>query len=68
MGWVVSTTPRPLYPRAVPTVQEAGWESETVWTGAENLTSTGIRSPDHQKNKSTTKLQASQNQKYVLSR
>ena len=27
-------------------VQEAGWASEPVWTGAENLSSTGIRSPD----------------------
>ena len=30
----------------VPTVQEAGWTPEPVWTGAENLASTGIRSPD----------------------
>jgi hypothetical protein len=30
----------------VPIVQEAGWGSGPVWTGAENLTSTGIRSPD----------------------
>ena len=27
-------------------VQEAGWESGPVWTGAENLAPTGIRSPD----------------------
>jgi len=27
-------------------VQEAGWASGSVWTGAENLASTGIRSPD----------------------
>ena len=30
----------------VPTVQEAGWVSEPVWIGAENLALTGIRSPD----------------------
>ena len=27
-------------------VQEAGWASGPVWTGAENLVPTGIRSPD----------------------
>ena len=30
----------------VPIVQEAGWASGPVWTGAENLAPTGIRSPD----------------------
>jgi len=30
----------------VPIVQEAGWAPSPVWTGAENLASTGIRSPD----------------------
>jgi hypothetical protein len=30
----------------VPIVQEAGWAPEPVWTGAENLTHTGIRSLD----------------------
>ena len=30
----------------VPEVQEAGWVPGPVWTGAENLASTGIRSPD----------------------
>ena len=30
----------------VPIVQEAGWASGQVWTGAENLAVTGIRSPD----------------------
>ena len=30
----------------VPLVQEAGWASGPVWTGAENLAPTGIRSPD----------------------
>jgi hypothetical protein len=30
----------------VPIVQEVGWASGPVWTGAENLAPTGIRSPD----------------------
>jgi hypothetical protein len=30
----------------VPIVQEAGWASGPVWTNAENLSPTGIRSPD----------------------
>ena len=30
----------------VPIVQEAGWASGPVWTGAENLAFIGIRSPD----------------------
>ena len=30
----------------VPIVQEAGWAPGPVWTGAENLAYTGIRSPD----------------------
>ena len=43
--WVVNAMSRPLYPRErdpVPNVQEAGWDPETVWTGAENLANTGI--------------------------
>ena len=31
----------------VPLVQEAGWAPGPVWTGAENLTPTAIRSPDY---------------------
>ena len=48
MGWVVNATPRPLYTGKdpVPIVQEAGWASGPVWTGAENVAPTGIRSPD----------------------
>jgi hypothetical protein len=46
----VWSTPRPgrLYPGKdpVPIVQDAGWPSEPVWIGAENLAPTGIRSPD----------------------
>ena len=30
----------------VPIVQEAGWAPQPVWTDAENLAPTGIRSPD----------------------
>ena len=30
----------------VPIVQEAGWAPRSVWTSAENLAPTGIRSPD----------------------
>ena len=30
----------------VPIAQEAGWAPGRVWTGAENLAPTGIRSPD----------------------
>ena len=48
-GWGVSVTPRPLFTPGkdpVPIVQEAGWAPGPVWTGAENLATTGIRSPD----------------------
>jgi len=46
-GW---STPRPGHTTPekdpLPIVQEAGWASEPVWTDAENLAPTGIRSPD----------------------
>ena len=48
-GWGVSVTPRPLFTPGkdpVPIVQEAWWAPGSVWTGAENLAPTGIRSPD----------------------
>jgi hypothetical protein len=48
-GWGVSVTPRPLFTLGkdlVPIVQEAEWAPGPVWTGAENLAPTGIRSPD----------------------
>jgi len=48
-GWGVSVTPWPLFTSGkypVPIVQEAGWAPGPVWTGAENLAPTGIRSPD----------------------
>ena len=49
MGWVVNATLRPLYPRQTDLifiVHEAGWAPRPVWTDAENLVPTGIRSPD----------------------
>ena len=48
-GWGVSVTSRPLFTPGkdpVPIVQEAGWAPGPVWTGAENLAPSGIRSPD----------------------
>jgi hypothetical protein len=49
-GWGVSVTPWPLFTPGkdpVPIVQEAGWAPGPVWTGAENLASNRIQSPDH---------------------
>jgi hypothetical protein len=40
LGWVVNATPRLLYPQGrdpVPIVQEAGWATGPVSTGAKNL-------------------------------
>ena len=48
-GWGVSVTHRLLFtPRKDPAtiVQKAEWAPGPVWTGAENLVPTGIRSPD----------------------
>jgi hypothetical protein len=48
--YVVNAAPRSLYPREkdpVPIVQETGSAPGPVWTGAENITPTGIRSPKH---------------------
>jgi hypothetical protein len=47
--WMFSTTPRDHYTcERDPTliVQEAGWTPQPVWTAAENLVPTGIRSSD----------------------
>ena len=47
-GWGVSITPWLLFTSGrdpVPVVQEAGWAPGLVWTGAENLAPTRIRSP-----------------------
>jgi hypothetical protein len=40
--------PAAPYPQERPDThcKEAGWASESVWKGAENLAPTGIRSPD----------------------
>jgi hypothetical protein len=48
-GLGVSVTLRPLLTpgkEPVPIVQETGWAPGPIWTGAENLAPTGIRSPD----------------------
>jgi hypothetical protein len=48
-GWVDSATSCPLHSREkgrILTVQEAGWAPGTVWTGAEKVVPTGIRSLD----------------------
>jgi len=48
-GRVVSVTPRSFFTpgkEPVPMVQEAEWAPGPVWTSAENLAPTGIRSPD----------------------
>jgi len=47
-GWVVSATPQPLYLGKDPVsiVWKAGWAPGPVWTGAETVTPTGIRSPE----------------------
>jgi len=48
-GCGVSVTLRPLFTPgkdAVPIVQEAGWAPGLVWTDAENLAPTNIRSTD----------------------
>ena len=44
-----ASRPGPLFTSGkdpVPIVQEAEWAPEPVWTGAEHLAPTGIRSPD----------------------
>ena len=48
-GWRVSVTPRPLFTARkdpVLIVQEAEWAPGPVWTSAENLAPSGVRSPD----------------------
>jgi hypothetical protein len=48
-GWAFEQIYGPIFtPRKDPVtiVQEAGWAPGPVWTGAENLASTGIRSLD----------------------
>jgi hypothetical protein len=45
--WYLTLSPVRLTPgnKPVPIVQETGWDTGPVWTGAENLVHTGIRSP-----------------------
>ena len=48
-GWEVSVMPWPLFTPGkdpVPIVQEAGWAPGPIWTSAEKIDPTGIRSPD----------------------
>ena len=48
-GLVVNATTQPHFTPGkdpVPIVQEGGWAPGPVWTGEENLTPIGIRSPD----------------------
>jgi hypothetical protein len=49
VGGVVNAMIRPLYSRKrdlVPIVHGTWWAPGPVWTGMENVASTGIRSPD----------------------
>jgi hypothetical protein len=47
VGWSTSRLGRFTAGNAlVPVVEEDGWVPGPVWTGAENLTATGVRSPD----------------------
>jgi hypothetical protein len=41
-----NATPRPPYPWKRPGTNFIGWAPASVWTDAENLAPTGIRSPD----------------------
>ena len=45
-GWGASVTPRPLFTPWKTRYPLAGWVPGPVWTGAENLASTEILSPD----------------------
>jgi len=52
-------TTRPLFTpgkEPAPIVQEAGWAPGPVWTGAENLAPTGIRTPDRPARSQSTTL------------
>ena len=47
---VVSATPWLLYPQQrdpVPIFQEAGWTSEQICMGPENLATSGVQTPNH---------------------
>jgi hypothetical protein len=45
-GWVVSATSPSFYPRETFPVQEAGWAPKPIWMDVENLTVTGVRTPN----------------------
>ena len=63
MGWVVNATLLPLLPQERPGthLQEAVWAPVPVWKGAENLDSTGFRSPDRPTHSESTCLQVVKN-------
>jgi hypothetical protein len=46
MGWMVNVTLRPVYTRKRPGTLCVGWAPRSVWTGADNIAPTGIRSPN----------------------
>jgi hypothetical protein len=48
-GWLVTATPSPLHPQegvSVVLVQNDVWTSGPVWTGAQDITPTGVRTPN----------------------
>jgi hypothetical protein len=48
--WLLNSTLWPLYSwerDLVPILEDAGWTSRPVWTGAGNIVRTGILSGDH---------------------
>jgi hypothetical protein len=50
-AWIQTSSQETPGKDPVPIVQQAGWALGPVWTGAENLAPTGIRSPEHCKDK-----------------
>ena len=68
-GWGVSVTPWPLFTPgkdSVPIVQEAGWGPGPVWTGAENLSPTGIWYPDRPARSQSLYDNATRLMKYIV--
>jgi len=43
----------------VPIVEEAGWDPGPVWTGAENLAPSGVRTSDHPARRESYRLRYS---------
>jgi hypothetical protein len=68
---MVNGTPRPLYHREedpVLIMEEGGWAPGPVWTGEENLASTGIRSTDRPARSEPLYRLSYRGSKYVLTR